>query len=138
MHYQRTWRTGNSELQTHEPTSKYRQVNIAGRVVTEHILLAEKAIGKPLPPGAEVHHVDCNGWNNSPGNLVICPDHSYHALLHRRQRALDACGDANFLKCHLCKQYGPAEEMYIRKDGKGQWHRTCGNTSRTDRKRRNK
>lgn len=139
MHYQRVWKTGSTEPRQRPPmVSKYKHVTIDKHAVKEHIHLAEKAIGKPLPPKAEVHHVDCDGLNNSPGNLVICPDHAYHALLHKRQRALDACGNANFLKCHICRQYGDPIGMYIRKDGKGQWHRKCGNTLRSERKRRNK
>jgi len=56
--------------------------------VDEHILIAEKALGKPLPPKARVHHVDCNERNNEKRNLVICENHSYHQLLHLRTEAL--------------------------------------------------
>lgn len=61
--------------------------------VYTHILIAEKALGKPLPPDAEIHHV--KGNTNNPGNLVICQNRTYHWLLHQRQRAYDACGHAN-------------------------------------------
>jgi len=57
-----------------------------GRYVYEHILIAEKALGKYLPEGAVVHHIDENGLNNSPNNLVICQDGNYHKLLHQRMR----------------------------------------------------
>ena len=50
--------------------------------------IAEKALGKPLPKGAEVHHVDGNSENDKPTNLVICPSHAYHMLLHARMRSL--------------------------------------------------
>lgn len=56
--------------------------------VFEHILVAETAIGKHLPPGAEVHHVNGVKSDNRPANLVVCQDHQYHLLLHRRQRML--------------------------------------------------
>jgi hypothetical protein len=54
------------------------------RYVFEHILVAEKALGKHLPPGAVVHHVDEDGLNNKPWNLVICQDNAYHRFLHKR------------------------------------------------------
>ena len=55
----------------------------------EHVLFAEKALGKPLPEGAVVHNVNGDpGDNETPWNLVVCPDQDYHLLLHRRAQAL--------------------------------------------------
>lgn len=65
--------------------------DVPNRYRGEHVVMAEKALGRPLPPGAEVHHMDRDRTNNntkSPWNLVICPDHAYHLLLHRRARML--------------------------------------------------
>ena len=70
--------------------------------VFEHIICAEKALGKPLPMGAEVHHH--NGTRDS-GPLVVCQDKAYHNFLHRRMRAYKACGHANWRKCWICKEY---------------------------------
>ena len=58
----------------------------------EHVRIAEAALGKPLPPKAEIHHVDGNKRNNDPTNLVICPNRAYHMLLHKRQRQMQAEG----------------------------------------------
>lgn len=52
----------------------------------EHIRIAEKALGKELPKGAVVHHVDEDKSNNANDNLVICPSHSYHMLIHARMK----------------------------------------------------
>lgn len=56
----------------------------------EHIMIAEKVLGRPLPyfgvgdpRNIVVHHVDGNKQNNAYGNLLICT-HSYHAALHKR------------------------------------------------------
>lgn len=58
--------------------------------VLEHILKAEKALGKPLPSKVEVHHFNEIRNDNRNSNLVVCQDRAYHRLLHRRLRALKA------------------------------------------------
>jgi len=77
----------------------------------EHVLVAERALGRTLPIGAEVHHVDGDGMNNAGTNLVICPSRAYHRLLHVRQRALDACGHGGWRKCPFCKRYDDTANM---------------------------
>lgn len=89
----------------------------------EHVLIAESVLGRKLPPDAEVHHVDGNPANNAHDNLVICPDHAYHALLHRRQAAYAACGNPSFLKCRLCGKYDAASALYV--DANNCHHREC-------------
>lgn len=70
----------------------------------EHRLIAERVLGKPLPSGVQVHHVDENKSNNSHRNLVICQDQEYHGLLHRRARVLRAGGNPNTQAiCSKCK-----------------------------------
>lgn len=56
----------------------------------EHILVAEKALGKRLPKDAIVHHVDENQRNNSNSNLAIFPDRGYHKAIHSRLKVKQA------------------------------------------------
>lgn len=93
--------------------------------VLEHILIAEKSLGKPLPLGAVVHHADGNKLNNSNGNLVICQDNAYHSLLHQRTRAFEGCGNPKWLKCTYCKQYDDPCNLYINDRSKMFYHRIC-------------
>jgi HNH endonuclease len=81
------YRQGHHKRSIMVPSGRYRRkITSRGRVGL-HVLVAEKALGKPLPKGAIVHHVDGNTLNNAPSNLVICQDQAYHCLLHKRQRA---------------------------------------------------
>jgi hypothetical protein len=89
----------------------YRRAKQGGG--TEHRRIVEQALGHPLRSSAPVHHVNENRRDNSPGNLVACDSIAYHNLLHRRQRALDACGNPNARKCVHCGQYGLPEVMYV-------------------------
>lgn len=79
------------------------RANSAG-YVREHILIAERALGKSLPDGAVVHHANEKHDDNTNGNLVICQDNAYHKLLHVRMRIRRAGGDPNRQKlCGGCK-----------------------------------
>ena len=81
--------------------------------VPEHVLVCEKALGKPLPEGAEPHHVDGIKSNNTNSNLVLCQDHDYHSLIERRTRAYKACGYANWRKCPYCKKWDDPANMHV-------------------------
>lgn len=52
----------------------------------EHILVAERALGRPLDKGMVVHHINCDRADNRPENLLICSI-GYHLQLHARMRA---------------------------------------------------
>lgn len=68
----------------------YRVFIVNGKEKYEHTIVAEKALGKPLPPGAVVHHMNNNPTDNyTPFNLIVCPDQAYHLLLHKRARELE-------------------------------------------------
>ena len=134
MHYQR-WqkyrdplamkRRANGEGTTY-PTG-YRATMIDGVLMRDHIRIAEKALGKPLPPMAVVHHVNEDRADNRNENLVICPNQEYHHLIHKRMRAMNACGNADWLKCSYCKQYDAPENLWVGGKGQGNHHRECVN-----------
>ena len=96
--------------------------------VYEHILVAERAMGKPLPDGAEIHHANGDKSDNRPCNLVVCEGRSYHLLLHSRQRALEESGDANNRRCGYCGEWDDPQRMYIRH--RNSWHTECQNEAR--------
>lgn len=96
--------------------------------IYEHIVVAELVLGKPLPLGACVHHVDENRHNNSSGNLVICQDVAYHNLLHARLRRLRDCGSLALRRCEYCRIAKPLEEFHKHKsqwDGVSRYCKDC-------------
>lgn len=63
----------------------YVRVNVGnGKRQYEHILIAEKAIGRKLRGAERVHHIYCDPKDNA--NLLICT-HDYHLALHARMRS---------------------------------------------------
>lgn len=101
---------GHSQQRTHKGRyyTVYRpdhpRASASGEVY-EHVIVAEQSLGRYLPGGAEVHHVDENKLNNSRRNLVICQDAAYHKLLHVRARTLVAGGNPNTQKiCGECQR----------------------------------
>lgn len=88
-----------------------RHPNAVGGYVPEHRLVVERALGHTLRWDAPVHHVNGIKTDNRPENLVACDSDSYHALLHARQRAYDACGHADWRMCLYCREYGPVADM---------------------------
>jgi len=91
----------------------YKVYSRSNRERYAHREIAEAALGRPLKPNEEIHHVDGNGHNNHPSNLVICQSHEYHVLLHYRARALEESGNANHRKCEFCGKWDSPENLTI-------------------------
>lgn len=125
MHYMRFRRHGDPTVTVisgnygdgHLRDDGYVIISRDGKKIMEHVAIAERALGRTMPLGAVVHHVDEDRSNNAPNNLVICPDDNYHQLIHRRTRALEATGHADWLKCNHCKQWGPPSAIRRYKNG---------------------
>lgn len=116
------WRTGNHGYRVlFDP--KHPIADRFGYVL-QHVLVASAALGKRLPEGAQVHHVNGNKTDNRSENLVICQDRAYHSLLHQRQAALRQTGHADWRRCAYCWTYDdPANLVYHGK--RAVVHRAC-------------
>lgn len=66
----------------------YVMIKVDGELVYEHRVLAERALGRPLPKGVIVHHTKAPDDNHGLFKLVICPNQEYHLLIHRRAKEL--------------------------------------------------
>src|SRR5882724_3706961 len=67
------------------PSKDYKSISQRdrnGNRIQEHILIASKALGRPLRKGEEVHHINLNKRNNRNCNLLICTSY-YHHWLHQ-------------------------------------------------------
>jgi len=123
---------------------KHPFVNKSGQIQRAR-LIAEKALGKFLPKKAVTHHINHIKNDDDPTNLVICENSTYHNLLHRRERALKECGNANWRKCMYCGKYDDPENMYKKppKNGNvGQTdphnHRDCFNKRMAEYREKNR
>lgn len=76
-----------------------------------HVLVVEAALGKPLPHGAVVHHVNGVRTDNRPANLVACQNAAYHMHIHARLDALLGCGNPKHRCCRLCGVWAAPESL---------------------------
>ena len=88
----------------------YKRVYHDRQMRLEHRIRAERALGRPLPPGAQVHHLDGTKQEGAP--IAICQDASYHKLLHVRMKIRAAGGDPDLDHwCSRCQQPLPRTEF---------------------------
>lgn len=86
-------------------TPGHPRANHRHPVVYEHILVAERALGRYLPAHAIVHHVNGNSLDNRPCNLVVLESRGEHMAIHRRRRIQLAGGNPWTQQlCSGCRQ----------------------------------
>lgn len=131
MHYARNRRTGTTSSKSRKDGSGtitshgYIAVKVGSKKRQQHVLVAEAALEKSLPLGAEVHHVNENRQDNRNENLVVCPSRAYHKLIHTRSTALNECGNAGFRKCPFCKTYDDPLNMKHNTSSRYFYHNHC-------------
>lgn len=115
----------------------YRSVYVPGanrfNARHEHRIIAERALGHPLPQAARIHHWNENTQDNRPENLVICENQRYHFLLHWRMHRLRDTGSLDLKRCNLCRLVKPLAEfgrMRRKWDGRNEICRDCKKLTR--------
>lgn len=94
--------------------------------VMEHVRIAAIALGRAIPRGCDVHHVDGNKSNNANSNLVICDSGAYHRLLHFRMRVLAAGGDPDTERvCGKCRKCLPFAKFSLSKNSYCHYCKSC-------------
>ena len=113
----------------------YLEVGTGTNKKQVHRLRAERALGRPLPIGAEVHHVD--GDISSPSaRLVICQDSAYHKLLHRRARIVKAGGNPQTQQlCRTCHGVKYLADFAVNNTSPSGRHWECRSCRSVSRKR---
>lgn len=108
----------------------------------EYRMTVEKVLGKKIPIGVQVHHIDGNRLNNLNNNLVVCESKAYHFFLHTREKALKNSGDVNKRRCIMCGEYDDISMMRPKLQSKckepNYYHIECSRMKRRESYIRNK
>lgn len=60
--------------------------------VYEHVIIAEKKLGRLLKDSEVVHHIDGNKKNNSESNLMVFATNNDHVMFHKSGKAYESDG----------------------------------------------
>ena len=91
----------------------------------EHVLIVEAVVGRVLPRGAVVHHVNAVRSENKHSNLAVLQTSAEHIELHRKMRVRAAGGDP--WRDRMCCSCGPrpASEFYATPSGYSSQCKDC-------------
>jgi hypothetical protein len=118
----RTFRHGHNRRKFPEG-HHYSQVSSGGKRLL-HRERAERALGRPLPRTAVVHHLDGSRRVDAP--LVILENQAEHMQLHARMRVVQAGGDPWRERiCGRCRRLLAFESFCVNKTKYLGRHDTC-------------
>lgn len=63
----------------------HRYISVDGKRIAEHRFVVEQRLGRSLGSNEVVHHIDHDGLNNDPDNLIVMSP-GEHMRLHRLQK----------------------------------------------------
>lgn len=105
------------------------RANMMGYVL-ESLIVVENSTGTTVAADMVIHHKNQNKRDNTPDNLLVCT-RSEHIEIHRKLRALHGCGNENWRKCEVCKQWDDPANMTILQHHS--YHRKCATEYETKR-----
>lgn len=103
--------------------------------VPEHVVAMAIMIGRSVPKGMVVHHMDGDKRNNAPSNLMLCTQRD-HTRMHVMMRAVERCGDGWKRPCRFCGEYSMISDMVKHGKIEGWCHFRCRQLSWAARKDR--
>ena len=103
-----TWGIGKGGDNVNYVVSPRNAYDDNRQFVREHVIVAEKMLGRRLCNGEVVHHIDQNKSNNSPSNLMVFASNADHSAFHKGARIYKKDGiwhadyDKKIYKCAFC------------------------------------
>lgn len=114
--------------------ARYKTITVDGKEVVEHRKIWEDHHQQKIPPGYEVHHIDGDGHNNDPSNLMLLTVSEHRSLhAHLRKEGVDVVDSTNpdVAKARAAtKRWCDAHPEYFR-----DWSKTHKESVRTASKR---